>query len=256
MSPNAVTDFSAQAHAQTKALLTLREWIVSGQLAGGERISEMRLVERLGVSRTPVRAALQRLEQEGLLEALVHGGYVVRAFTLQDMADAIELRGLLEGLGVRWAAERGVSEAILHEAKATLGSLDELFERTSQDFDLTAYGQWNADFHKQLMTMAGSPVLLREYQRAQALPFASPSALVLGEAGADHQRSRFVVAQAQHWQVLDAIERRQGARAEALMREHAMIAQHNLTDSAPVGESVALSHVAGAPARRIFHSSM
>ncbi|HYF21235.1 MAG TPA: GntR family transcriptional regulator, partial [Ramlibacter sp.] len=76
-----------------KAQLRLRELILAGELPGGARIAELVLVDKLGVSRTPIRAALMRLEQEGLLQALPGGGYAVRTFSERDAADAIELRG-------------------------------------------------------------------------------------------------------------------------------------------------------------------
>ena len=95
----------------TRALLSLRELILSGELKSGERLSELTLVERLGVSRTPVRAALMRLSEEGLVASMPAGGFSVRAFTEADVFDAIEIRGTLEGLAVRFAAERGVSAA-------------------------------------------------------------------------------------------------------------------------------------------------
>ena len=60
-----------------KALLRLREMVLAGELPGGSRIAEVAIAERLGVSRTPIRAALVRLEQEGLLELLPGGGYSV-----------------------------------------------------------------------------------------------------------------------------------------------------------------------------------
>ena len=82
-----------------------------GELPGGARIAELTLVEKLGVSRTPIRAALMRLEQEGLLHRLPGGGYAVRTFSETDVADAIELRGTMEGLAARLAAERGVAPA-------------------------------------------------------------------------------------------------------------------------------------------------
>ncbi|HEX5737293.1 MAG TPA: GntR family transcriptional regulator, partial [Hydrogenophaga sp.] len=77
-SPSAAPDISVERRAlggegpesaQVRALLQLRELVLSGELPGGSRIAEMAIVERLGVSRTPVRAALMRLEQEGLLAA-------------------------------------------------------------------------------------------------------------------------------------------------------------------------------------------
>lgn len=230
-SPRSGAQPSAQ-NAQMRALLTLREWIVSGELKGGERISELPLVERLGVSRTPVRAALQRLEQEGLLQALSGGGYVVREFTTQDIADAIELRGVLEGVGARWAAERGVSEQALADARDALTALDEVLRVPGlSDETLNAYGVLNTAFHQALMAMANSPALSQEYERLAALPFAGPSSFVLGQSAAEHTFHRFVVAQDHHWQVLEAIAARQGARAESLMREHAAIAQRNLQAS-------------------------
>ena len=91
---------------QVRALLQLRELILSGELAGGSRITELAVVQRLGASRTPVRAALMRLEQEGLLEALPSGGYAIKTFSERDVSEAIELRGTLEGLSARLAAER------------------------------------------------------------------------------------------------------------------------------------------------------
>jgi GntR family transcriptional regulator of vanillate catabolism len=69
----------------TRALLGLREQILSGEFKPGERMSELPLVERLGVSRTPLRLALATLEHEGLLRVLPAGGYVVREFTLADI---------------------------------------------------------------------------------------------------------------------------------------------------------------------------
>jgi GntR family transcriptional regulator, vanillate catabolism transcriptional regulator len=93
----------------TRALLRLRELILRGEFAPGERMSELRLVETLGVSRTPLRLALAALEHEGLLRSAGSRGYVVREFTQADISDAIELRGVLEGTAARFAAERGAS---------------------------------------------------------------------------------------------------------------------------------------------------
>lgn len=78
-----------------KTILSLRDLILSGELKPGERLSELAIVDRLGVSRTPVRTALVRLEEEGLLEAIPSGGYAVRHFSEADIFDAIETRGTL-----------------------------------------------------------------------------------------------------------------------------------------------------------------
>jgi len=212
-----------------KAQLRLRELILAGQLPGGARIAELAIVERLGMSRTPIRAALIRLEQEGLLQALPNGGYAVRTFTERDVSDAIELRGTLEGLAGRLAAERGVASVVLAEAARCLDAIDGLLAPPALDDDaFSRYVALNQRFHAMLGEMAGSAVLARELERVVNLPFASPSGFVVRQADSPGARDMLVVAQDQHRQALDAIERREGARAEAILREHSRLAQRNL----------------------------
>jgi GntR family transcriptional regulator of vanillate catabolism len=215
-----------------KAQLRLREMILAGELPGGARIAELTLVERLGVSRTPIRAALMRLEQEGLLQTLPNGGYAVRTFSERDVSDAIELRGTVEGLAARLAAERGVASVVLAEAAACLSDIDAVLQQSALDDEaFTRYVALNQRFHVLLAEMAGSTVLSRELERVVNLPFASPSGFVVVQANSPRARDMLVVAQDQHRQVLDAIERREGARAEAIMREHSRIAQRNLREA-------------------------
>lgn len=82
-----------------RVLAELRKLIASGELAAGERIVEIPTAERLQVSRMPVRIALRTLEQEGLL-CKTGRGYRVRAVTREDIAGAVEVRGVLEGLSL------------------------------------------------------------------------------------------------------------------------------------------------------------
>ena len=212
-----------------KAQQRLRELILTGELAAGARIAELVLVDLLGVSRTPIRTALMRLEQEGLLEALPSGGYAVRTFSEREVADAIELRGTLEGLAARLAAERGVPPRALVQARDCLDQIDQvLLDPSLSDEMFSDYVRLNGQFHRLLADMAGSGVLAREIERAGSLPFASPSSFVGVHVNNAPARDMLVVAQHQHRQVLDAIERREAGRAEALMREHSRIARHNM----------------------------
>lgn len=215
--------------AQVRAQLQLRELILSGELAGGTRIAEQAIVERLGVSRTPIRSALMRLEQEGLLQALPGGGYAVRTFSERDIAESIELRGTLEGLLARLAAERGAAPELLAEAREALVAVDGFLAAPALSDDaFSRYVALNARFHGLVADMAGSQVIVAQLERVQSLPFASPSAFVIEQARSPQARDMLVVAQAQHWQVLEAVESREGARAEAVMREHSRIARRNL----------------------------
>ncbi len=116
----------ASASQGVKALLELRDLVLCGALRPGERISELSMVEQLGVSRTPVRTALVRLEEEGLLEAIPSGGFSVKAFTEREVFEAIEIRGTLEGLGARLAAERGVQPADLQPIRECLAAIGAL----------------------------------------------------------------------------------------------------------------------------------
>jgi GntR family transcriptional regulator of vanillate catabolism len=245
--PPAPAETEVGGSQAVKAQLRLREMILAGELPGGARIAELTLVERLGVSRTPIRAALMRLEQEGLLQALPNGGYAVRTFSERDVSDAIELRGTVEGLAARLAAERGVASVVLAEARACLDGIDAVLERPALDDEaFTRYVGLNQRFHNLLAEMAGSPVLLRELERVVSLPFASPSGFVVVQANSPRARDMLIVAQDQHRQVLDAIERREGARAEAILREHSRIAQRNLR------EAVQGPHLAHMPGVRLI----
>lgn len=215
-----------------KAQLRLREMILAGELPGGARIAELTLVEKLGVSRTPIRAALMRLEQEGLLEALPGGGYAVRTFSERDVADAIELRGTIEGLAARLAAERGAPAVLLAEARQALDRIDTLLSQPALDDEsFLQYVELNERVHALLWEMAGSPVLARELERVVSMPFASPSGFAVVQANSSRARDMLIVAQDQHRQVLEAIEQREGSRAEALMREHSRLARRNLREA-------------------------
>ena len=231
---SAVADASDTAGpSQTvKAQLRLRELIVGGEIRPGQRIAELALVERIGVSRTPVRAALVRLREEGLLEALPGGGFVVKDFSEDDIHDAIELRGTLEGLAARLAAERGVSSVLMAAARECLERIDEVLEQPRlDDAAFSQYVELNGHFHELLAKMAGSDLVARQLERVKTLPFASPNSFVLTSASSPRARESLVVAQAQHRAAIEAIARREGARAEALLREHARIAQMNLRDA-------------------------
>ena len=93
-------------HAQ-RALITLRQRILGGDLPGGTRLYEVALAEELGISRTPVRAALSRLAEETLPDRTAGGGHVVRSFSVAAVVDPIQLRGVLEVTAPRFAGERG-----------------------------------------------------------------------------------------------------------------------------------------------------
>lgn len=211
------------------ALITLREQILNGELAPGERLLELALVERLGVSRTPIRSALTRLAEEGLLEEMSGGGYAVREFTVRDIEDAIEARGSLEGMAARLAAERGVSPLALRKIKESLEQFDRLLEKTDlEGEDIERYFDLNELFHNQLIMLTESFVIEHALRRINALPFASANAFVMAQSELGNAWKVFFVAQEQHRGIVEAIENREGTRAESLTREHARLSLSTL----------------------------
>ncbi len=230
----------------TKATLGLRELIFAGELAPDERVPELGLADRLGVSRTPLRLALATLAHEGLLRALPGGGFVVCSFSLDDVADAIELRGVLEGTAARFAAERLGSPTELADLVAVTEQLDAVVGEPTPV--LERFVELNDAYHRALVVLAKSDAVARAIANAVALPFASPSALLASQATLTREREVLVVAQHQHRMLLEAVGAGHGARAEDIAREHARLAKLNLElvlESEP-----ALERLPGAPLLR------
>ena len=225
-----------EAASQTgRALLTLRELLLRGEFRPGERLSELQLVARVGVSRTPIRQALDRLAHEGLVEESASGRFVVREFTMADVWDGIELRGVLEGTAARLAAERLSSRTELDVIRAFQARMDEIRHPTADSFAL--YMDLNEAFHSAVVDLAKSPLLRRSIEHVKALPFASPSALVFARTKLPGAAEMVVIGREQHHAILEAVERRQGTRAEALAREHAQLSRRNL-ESALADENI------------------
>ncbi|MGY3443055.1 GntR family transcriptional regulator of vanillate catabolism [Bradyrhizobium sp. USDA 4473] len=170
-----------------------------------------------------------RLEEEGLLEAIPSGGFMVKAFSERDVLDSIELRGSVEGLAARFASERGVSSRDLEPLKGCLDEIDGLIRQDPICVEaFFSYVALNARFHALLTELSRSPPLIRQVDRASALPFASPGGFVTTQSTLPDARHTLLIAQDQHRVVVDAIENREGARAEAIMREHARVAARDL----------------------------
>jgi GntR family transcriptional regulator, vanillate catabolism transcriptional regulator len=237
---------SRNASQTDRAILGIRDLVLRGEFRAGERLAESELAERLGVSRTPVRAALQRLGEEGLLDPARPTGYVVRAFSEADIDDAIEVRGTIEGLAARLAAERGVARSMLNDMRNCLGEIDAALADKVIDIDhLDRYRAANQRFHQLMIDAAGSKMVKRSLAQVVSLPFASPNAFVLMQGSIPDAFDVLKIAQTQHYDIVAAIESRAGARVEALVKEHARIARRNL--GIALQDAEAIGHVPGAP---------
>ena len=248
---NTAPDFSTQTG---RTVLNLRELILRGDFQPGERLSELPLVARLGVSRTPIRLALDRLANEGLLEVFPTGGFVVRAFTLRDVYDTIEIRGVLEGTAARLASERLQDPSELSVLRGLQSELERVMPVDPQLYptidSFAHYLDLNEAFHSALIDLAKSPMLRRTFDRMLSLPFAAPSATVFARLKLPKAKELLTLAHEHHNAIIEAILKRQGSHAEGVTREHAGLAHRNL-DTVLAADRQFLSSVPGASLIRL-----
>jgi GntR family transcriptional regulator of vanillate catabolism len=121
-----------------------------------------------------------------------------------------------------------VARAALGDIKECLAEIDELIEGELTLEHFSDYVRLNARFHALLQDLSGSPVMIRQAERAAALPFASPSGFVMAQSTLPQAQTILIIAQDQHRSVVEAIENGEGERAESIMREHARLARRNL----------------------------
>lgn len=140
-----------------RALATLRDLIMGGELAPGARLGEVELAERLGVSRTPVREALSRLAAEGLVEITPNRGARVVTWTVAELEGVFDLRSVLE--------PQLTAHAVPNATPADVDELDDLARRMHEvgtpgpGQDLDALVPLNRAFHDRLVALAGHPTL-------------------------------------------------------------------------------------------------
>jgi len=193
----------------------VREAILSGALPPGHRVNEVHLAREMGVSRTPIRAALHALGAEGLLDYEANRGFTVRDYSMASIADAYEIRAVLEGLACRFAAERGLDahdrpsfEAALEAGNAVL----DRFEGATEQ--IAAYRAANVAFHDAVIAAARNPMLHDTIR----MPLTRPGATFRNIVSFNRRDVRW--RHDDHHRIYEALLARDGWRAEVLMREH------------------------------------
>jgi GntR family transcriptional regulator of vanillate catabolism len=223
----------------SKIVYQLSQLIVQGDVVAGEKLTEIPLAERFGVSRTPVRQALAVLEQEGLLVRDAGRSYVVRHFTLEEILDAIEVRSVLEGLAARDVAQRRLPWSVARELETVLAEEEEVvleIERLGLTAQLTEqYFNCNGRFHRAITAGANNRAIVTALEVTGKIPFGSVGSIArYGDSADDdevrtREKLRLILhSHLQHQDVFEAIRAGHPARAEALMREHAHLAIRNL----------------------------
>jgi len=176
-----------------------------GALAPGARLREVELAARLGLSRTPIREAIRRLEADGLVEHLPRQGASLRRLSYAEVMELYEMRAVLEGTAARLAA-RAASDLELRE----LAEINAEMIASSDPADIS---RLNRQFHTALINAAKNRYLKRAIgAMARTLLILGPSTL--------HDPARSQAAAGEHAALLQALEARDGSAAETRMRAH------------------------------------
>lgn len=195
----------AEGPSGEAAYRRLLEEIRRGALTPGTRLRETELAERLGISRTPVREAIRLLEADGLVAHLPRQGATIRGLDHAEVIELYEMRAVLESTAARLAA-RSASEAELADLAALNAELAAAPDpHTGQ--------QLNRQFHQSLLMAAKNRFLVKSVSAlTKTMMVLGPTTLI--------EPSRAQTTLAEHARLLDALNARDGARAEAEMKAH------------------------------------
>ena len=130
---------------------TLREAILKGELKPGERLMELQLASKLGVSRTPIREAIRMLELEGLAVTIPRKGAEVAKMTVKDMEDVLEVREALDELAAKIACNK-----ITEEQLQTLSKVKDAFEESTKTTDIKQIAMYDEKFHDVIYESTGN----------------------------------------------------------------------------------------------------
>jgi GntR family transcriptional regulator of vanillate catabolism len=158
--------------------------------------------------------------------SLPHSGFTASEFSLSDIWDAIETRGILEGAAARLAAERLENSAQLEPLRQLRRGMQEIL--MTEPCNLIGYLDLNEAFHLAILDLANSKILRRAIDQVYKLPFAAPSSRMLLTRTLAMSKEIMPVGEEHHRALVDAIEHREGARAEGLAREHARLTRRHL----------------------------
>jgi DNA-binding GntR family transcriptional regulator len=186
----------------------MRQQIVEGRFAPGQRLVESDLTDQFGISRGPLREAVRRLAAEGLVDITHNRGARVKRLSREEVVALYEVREVMEGLAARLAAER----ASAVERKSIKAVFDEM-ARVLKNNDVRSYVTLNTRFHTAILSAARNPALESAITRLQTpvlrVQFEALMTLdVVGESFEEHRS------------IAEAIVDKDGERAEKLMRHH------------------------------------
>jgi DNA-binding GntR family transcriptional regulator len=199
---------------QPEAYAEIRARIISGGFQPGQRLVEERLARELGMSRTPIRQALTRLEAEGLVALIPNRGAVVCSYTVEDVLEIYDLRALLEGHAARRAASQITAREVnrlwkLVEAMESFNA--EVF--ASREEAVRWFATRNNEFHRAIHEASRNRRLVELLARTIQIPLVYRSFFAYSAA-------EYALSNYYHRKITSALEQRDGDQAGILMRAH------------------------------------
>lgn len=193
----------------------LRSAIMEGRFLPDEKLQEISLSSMLNVSRTPVRSALHSLAAEGLLEYVPNRGYSVSSLDAGQLISVFDVRGVLEGLAARLAAERGMDEATQADYLSALAQGDRIMKNGKLVLaDRDRFSEVNGRIHGAILRAADNRMLNDMIRLCHNIRIASDRYILWNDYGWIRR------SHDDHHRIFDAISMRDGTRAEQLMWEH------------------------------------
>ena len=187
---------------------TLREAILKGDLKPGERLMELQLASKLGVSRTPIREAIRMLEQEGLAVTMPRRGAEVAKMTLKDMDDVVDICHELDEQAVRLACGK-----ISEEQLGQLVEVKEEFEASTKSKDVKKIAEADVRFHDIIYEATGNPKLVTLLNNLREQVYRYRVEYVKDPLN-------YPTLIAEHEAIVDAVKARDAKRAVQAMHEH------------------------------------
>src|SRR5688572_21894445 len=191
------------------AYARIKDALQHAGLAPGLPLSEVGLSKMLGISRTPVREALQQLAQEGLVQVIPGRAVTVASRSVKDVLDVIHLRSLLEPELARLVAESALPEHI-QQLQETI----QLMERALAEADYSAWSKADAVFHETMHTACPNPLL------GETIVLLRNRVHHLANTDSRTNPARLVACTAEHRRVVEAVTNRDAEEAESAMRDH------------------------------------
>lgn len=192
-----------------KVYRLVKEKIINGTLKPGNKISEGKIAEQMGISRTPVREAIHMLNVDGLVHTSPNKGSYVIDPSIHDFEEIMQIRMIIEGFATGITAQKITDEEILK-----LEKIIKNMGKKAEEGNITSYTEFNAQFHKEILAICGNKKLIKIHENlsGQEYKFTMRSLTSI-------ERLKYSVEE--HTNILEALKKRDSQEAERLSRLHA-----------------------------------